>query len=314
MITAEQRERRRSGLGGSDAPIVVLGADEFRTRLDVYADKVLPPAPEKSDSARDAGNALEAGIRTLAGRALGVRIDADAETHVHPKHPWMLVHLDGRSSDGGIFEAKALDFRKARNLGEPGTDECLRSHFVQVQHAMEVVDKPFAHVGYLVGPYDLRLFLVERDREIGRMIVGREGRFWREHVLARVPPPNDDTEAALRFNERAYTGSKKAALEATRGTPAYELLRELRDAVAARKRAHEIEDEIAARVQALMGEHRRIECDLGHVTWSGGGKSTAWKEVAAEAGASRELIQKHTKPSGRRFLPKFDDADESGEE
>ncbi len=304
MITAEQRQRRRQGIGASDAAAIVLGDDGFRTSLDVYAEKVFD-LPDESDDQRAAGNILEPAIRELAARKLGVPIVPSPSTLVHPTRPWMIAHLDGEAGDGGVFEAKALDWRKAKLLGPEGTDACLRPHLVQVQHQLEVTGKPWGHVGYLVGPYDLRLYLVVRDEELGGMIAEAVTRFWHENVLARVPPEAESGEAQLRYNARAFSKGSSERLYADPGTPADEALRDLARARAATKAAKEIEKLAAARVQSLMGNARRIDCSFGHVTWSRG-KSTAWASVVRElGGAPRALIDKHTKPSAR-FLPSFD--------
>lgn len=309
MISPEQRERRRLGIGGSDAAAIVLGSDGFRTRLDVYAEKVLD-LPDKTDATREAGNILEPAIRALAAAHLGVEIAPDPTTRVHPNRPWMLVHLDGLAADGGAFEAKALDWRKAKQLGEQGTDECLRPHFFQVQHAMEVADLPWTHVAYLVGPYDLRLYVVERDRELGGILAEWEWLFWRDNVQARVPPVEEDPAAMLRWQMRARkTGDEALVVEP--GTSAYEAMRELAGAMKLRKDAQRIEAAAKARVMAMMGDARKVTCDIGKVSWSRG-KRVAWAAVAKALHPPKALIAEHTSTS-ERFLPSFED-DDSGAE
>jgi predicted phage-related endonuclease len=224
----------------------------------------------------------------------------------------MLANLDGLTSDGGLFEAKAIDWRKAKDLGDEGTDWTLPGHFIQVQHYMEVKAIPFAHVAYFVGAFDLRLFVVMRDEELGGMLAEREGLWWRTHVEARVPPEPVDVDAALRFNRARFPEATADVLRVEAGTSAEEALRELRDARRARKAATDLEKLARARVESLMGSARRVECDFGHVTWSNG-KTTAWAAVAREAGIPKSLAEKHTKPS-RRFLPTFNGDEASASE
>jgi putative phage-type endonuclease len=314
-LTPEQFEARRRGIGGSDAPAVVGGIDTYRnhTAVDVYIAKVLGTVRETTPVMLR-GHRAEPLIREIAADELGVRIDVPTETLVHPEHPWMLANLDGLTNDGGLFEAKSIDWRKARDeLGEEGTDFVLPSHFIQVQHYMEVADLPFAHVVYFVSLDDVRYYVVYRDREIGEVLVDREGRFWRDHVEAQVPPAPVDVGAALRLTHAFYPRDTGEVLRAPAGSTAEAALLELRDARRARKAAAEVEKLARARVEALMGTARRIECDFGGVTWSNSSR-TAWAAVAKEAGIPKALIQKHTKP-GRRFLPSFtgDEADASEE-
>ena len=307
MISAEQRERRRQGIGGSDAAKIVLGADDFGTALDVYASKVLPLAPDDENPTTRAGNILEPAIRALAAAQLGMAILEAPETYTHPKHGFMLAHLDGLAADGGNVELKALDWRKALRLGEPGTDLCLRPHFIQAQHQMEVTGLPWSYVTYFCGTFDLRIFVVERDREIGAMIAEREGKFWNDHVLARVPPPGD-VASQLAFNAARWTKADGEALYAAPESSAEEALVELREAKAAVKAARALEDVAKARVQALMADSPLLECDFGRVSWKPS-KSVAWAAVARELRAPKDLIAKHT-TTGRTMRSSFDGNDD----
>ncbi len=311
-ISAEQRQARRDGIGSSDAAAIVLGHDGFRSALDIFCAKTLPLPDDEPDDQRADGNALEPAIRAMASRRLGVAITEDPKTYTSGV---MLAHLDGLAADAGGFEAKACDYRKARDLGEPGSDAILRPHLIQVQHAMEVTGLPWMHVGYLISAFDLRLFLVPRDRELGGMIRAGVESFWKDHVLARVPPPATDPASALRFMRAKYPDASAIELQVEPGTSAYEALMDLRSSRQAVKAAKAVEALAAARVQDLMGSARKIVSDMGAVTWANQKGRTAWARVAREAAVPKEIIAKHTGASARKFSPKFnDDADDSAEE
>lgn len=291
MITAAQRERRRQGVGGSDAAAIMLGADDYQTVLDVYCSKVFD-APDTASEVATIGNILEPAVRQIAALKLGVGVCEAPDTYVHPKHPWMLAHLDGDVDDGGIIECKAVDWRKAKNLGEPGSDFCLPGHYFQVQHQLEVTGRPWCHVAYFVSAFDVRLYLVMRDEEIGAAIVAKESAFWHDNVLARVPPDSDDAGARMRYLAMEHRGDARSApLVVAAGTSAGEAVLALRDARAARFAAQAIEKACIARVQSIMGDATRLECPWGSVGWSA------------------------AKKSGRRFTPKFtNDASDDAQE
>ncbi len=297
MITAEQRIARRAGIGGSDAAKVVLGADDFGTALDVYASKVLD-LPEEKGGAMNAGNHLEAAIRAMTAESLGMAIVEAPKTYIHPTRPYMLAHLDGLTADGGNLEAKALDWRKAKALGEPGTDFCLKHHFVQAQHQMEVTGLPWTYVSYLVSAFDLRVFVVERDPAIGRAIADAEEKFWNEHVLARIPP-DGDVRSQLAFNAARWPKATGETLIVSPGSAAEGALIELREAKAAAKAAKQQVDAARVRVENIMGSAPRIEAAWGKATWLPS-KSVAWSAVAKELRAPKDLIARHTS-YGRTF-------------
>lgn len=269
----------------------MLGADDYQTVLDVYCSKVYD-APDTTDEVATIGNILEPAVRQIAALKLGVGVREAPDTYVHPKHSWMLAHLDGEVDDGGIIECKAVDWRKAKNLGEPGSDFCLPGHYLQVQHQLEVTGRPWCHVCYFVSAFDVRLYLVMRDEEIGAAIVAKESAFWHDNVLARVPPDSDDAEARMRYLAMEHRGdAKREVLTVAAGTSAYEALADLRDARRNRKMSEVSEKMAAARVQSIMGDSTRMVCDFGSVSWSA-----------------------RNKKGTRRFTPTFDDAPDEAQE
>ncbi len=297
MISAAQREARRKGVGGSDCAPIILGADDYRTVLDVYSSKV-NDLPDETSTQLSAGNHLEPAIRAMAAEALGMAIVEAPKTYIHPTRPFMLAHLDGLAADGGNVEIKAIHWKKALALGEPGTDFCLRHHFLQSQHQMEVTGLPFTYVAYLCNAFDLRIFVVERDPVLGRAIADAEEKFWNQHVLARIPPAGD-VKSQLAFNAARWPNATGEALVVAPGSAAEQALIELREAKAAVRAAKAQADAATARVQALMSDAPLLTCDFGKVSWKPS-KSTSWSAVAKELRAPKDLIARHTS-YGRTF-------------
>jgi putative phage-type endonuclease len=60
--TQEWQEWRKTGLGGSDAP-VIMGVSPWNTPYKLWAERCGLLAPRRSNSAMDRGNALEPKIR-----------------------------------------------------------------------------------------------------------------------------------------------------------------------------------------------------------------------------------------------------------
>jgi putative phage-type endonuclease len=313
-ITPAQRAGRRSGIGGSDAA-GILGKSARKTPLSVYDSKVHDFADEQSEFA-DLGNELEPVIRRLAAKKLGLAIEEPTETLRHPEHDWMLANLDGVTSDGGVFEAKAVfDWVKAKELGPEGSDWVLPEHFIQVQHYMEVAGLPHAHVAYFVNG-KIQTYRVAREREIGAVLVQEEGRFWREHVLARVPPDETNPFVVAEFLGHAFQKANGERLTAEEGGVAEATLLRLREARAAEKAAKQMVESAKNEVKLILGDAARIDCAFGHVTWTApmNGR-TAWREVARTLKPPKDLIAKFTKPASRRFVASFDgESDDSSEE
>jgi predicted phage-related endonuclease len=125
-----------------------------------------------------------------------------------------------------VIECKSRVKYGLTSWGADGTDDVAADVFAQVQGQMEAVradrdhwvgsslpDLNVTHVAVRVDGRDIRHFLIERDEEIGAMLVERAERFWRDHVLTETPPPPDGSEGAdreLSDRFRAYTERMRA--------------------------------------------------------------------------------------------------------
>ena len=167
-------------------------------------------------------------------------------------------------------------------------------------------------VALIEGEPDIRVYPVAWDAELAELVIDRLRHFWTAHVLTREPPPADGSDAAADLLARRYPKSR-GEMRAPSADPIVSLSTEetfagdqaLADelrAVRARKR------ELEAREKLLVNLAKERTGDLDGVegcwTWKApktGNGVTAWKAVAQELGASRELVAKHTTPAGRTF-------------
>ena len=56
---------------------------------------------------------------------------------------------------------------------------------------MHVCNLPRWDVAALIGGRDFRIYTIERDTQLEDFLVGAVGRFWSDHVVAKVPPAGD---------------------------------------------------------------------------------------------------------------------------
>ena len=112
MLTEQQLENRRRGIGGSDAPVIV-GVTNWKQPLQLYYEKRGEAEFEgPSGEHIDFGNLLEETIANEAARRLGVKVRRANKTRYHRERPWMLCHLD-RDIVGQpwIMECKNVGFK-----------------------------------------------------------------------------------------------------------------------------------------------------------------------------------------------------------
>ncbi len=300
-LTAEQLEERRTGIGGSDAAAVV-GVDPYRTPLEVYLEKV-GEAPERKDNAAMYwGRRLEDVVAEEWAKRTGLKVRRRNATLRHPKHPYMLAHVD-RVVQGSkaILECKTAGAHMADQWGEPGTDEVPEPYLIQTQHYLAVLGYEVAYVAVLIGGRDFRTYEVPRDRELIEALQEIEGRFWKEHVEPRVPPdPRTIEDIRLRW-PRHQPGKVVQADE------------DVQEAVSALAQVRRDLKALKAREADLVAEIERYMADAEALEGPDGRTLATWKTVTQRRLDTKALREAHPdiaraferETESRRFLLKL---------
>ena len=219
MLTREQIEFRKGGIGGSDAA-AVLGASPWKSALELWLEKTGRTDDSKESTRLSVGSFLEPFIaaevqrgrviahgngkhleRILGGKQL---LGEGGEMLTHPEHPFMLANTDrtiggakvgDRWIPSGILEIKTAGewaFKRGWSHGVP------LYYQVQCQHYMAVTGARFAIVACLEGLERVHVYELARDDAFidGRLIPAC-AEFW-GMVESGTPPPPDDTESAAR--------------------------------------------------------------------------------------------------------------------
>lgn len=132
MLTKEQREMRRSGIGASEIAMVAgLAPASWGGPLKVWKSKVeAPPAePEETNDAIDAGVFIEDGVARWYAAREGVRLSARGKTERHSTIPWMLCTPDRFVVTNGGKNQKRVRLVQIKvaqsddGYGEEGSDQ-----------------------------------------------------------------------------------------------------------------------------------------------------------------------------------------------
>ena len=252
-LSEKQQLLRMTGVGASEVWDVLNGG------IVTYARKVGEAEPFEGNSLTEFGHRIERVIaEAYAERHPGIRVFTPG-TLRHPKHEWALATLDRVVAPPGIgrpgraqwiegLEIKVSFFSDA-DYGE-GADEVPEKYAVQVQWQMEVADLEQVTLVALVRG-DYREYPIQRDREMGAMLLEVVGRFWHDHVLARVPPPADGSKAYTDFLRRRYPAETGPVL--TPSPEALDVVARLRAAQAESKRAGQAEELVKQQLLQLLG-------------------------------------------------------------
>ena len=175
MLTTEQIENRRNGIGGSDARQIMEG-----NWFALWQEKLgLTSGPQLDDVlAVQMGSFTEPFNAHWFTKKTGIVVDRSViatGVHYHGGRPWMLCHPDGiiRDNDGviDIFEAK-----------HTGVFEDIATitarYYPQCQHNMEVLNARKCYLSVFRGNAQWEFVEIERNLDYIAALMEQEATFW----------------------------------------------------------------------------------------------------------------------------------------
>lgn len=204
--SADWHARRRTGIGGSDAP-AVMGLSPWATPYRIWAEKAGEPVePVETTEEMRWGTIMEPLVLRRYAEVTGCDV-RPASFARHPEIEWMIGNFDA-TTETGIVEAKTA--RTAQGWGEPGTDEIPEPYLIQVHHYLIVSGAQACDVAVLIGGSDFRIYTVEPDEAIHKELIRAESLFW-QRVRDREPPdPVSITDAQARWGRIKSAGEVAA--------------------------------------------------------------------------------------------------------
>ncbi len=183
MLSDNEKKARRIG-GSTIAKIVKQSA--WGTPMDAYLD-LGGRHEEKTGEDIDRGNFLEPSLLSWANKKIGETFVKSKQV-VFPEWDWATVNPDGLSEKKSIIEIKAPRRDDLGNWGEDGTDHVPADALLQTHWGMMVTDSERGFVAALLGG-DLRVYKIQRDRELEAKLLAAAKAFINIYVIPGVPPP-----------------------------------------------------------------------------------------------------------------------------
>jgi putative phage-type endonuclease len=270
MLTQEQKQARKTGIGGSDVA-AILGLSPWKTALQVYMEKRGEIEEESENRFTKWGSILEPVILAEYEQQTGEKVSRPNQLIRSYRYPFMIANVDGlieKSENGKRTYCKIVEIKTAMQFvanqwGEINTDQLPDHYLTQVHHYMTVLDAQEADVAVLIGGNDFRIYNVKRDSEISKMLIEKEAAFW-EMVRNGIAPAITNAEDwLLRFENTAKDEEIEAADDDLK------LLKILYQTQVQIKSLEILENTIKNQVLARMGENKKIAFNgnkLGAIT------------------------------------------------
>ncbi len=206
----EWLEQRRKGLGGSDIA-AMLGLSKWKSPYQLYLDK-RGELPETDDNeAMYWGRELEPVIRNRYELETGLKVISNEGIIVDPIYPFMLANLDGRIDENQILEIKTA--RTGDGWGEIGSADIPIAYSLQCQWYLGRTGAAVCDVAVLIGGSDFRLYQIEADFALQRMLEEAAIEFWARVEGGDPPEVTTYGDAVERYGRSNPSGEILATEE-----------------------------------------------------------------------------------------------------
>lgn len=194
-------DRRRSGVGGSDAP-VLHGQSPYQTEYRLWAEKTGKIKREEvtpeSNPLLFWGTELEPAVRSGYSKLTGRAVSAGVTMARHPIVGAMIGSTDGtligvaEKPGDGVYEGKTANVFAAAQW----KDGIPLYYQIQVQHYLAVTGLLWASLAVFMGGdrQPMRWFDIERSERFIDHHCELVDRWWDLHVARDIPPEPDDSE------------------------------------------------------------------------------------------------------------------------
>ena len=253
---------RRTGIGGSDAA-AVIGLNPFRSRIEVYADKMgMTPEKEDTESMR-LGRDLEDYVAQRFCEATGKKVRRNNFMWCRDEYRCMIADVDREIiGENAGLECKTTQAWSGKVIMK---GEIPLTYYVQCMHYMAVMGYDRVYLAVLIFGKGFFHFTIERDEDEIAALVAAEASFWRDHVEAGISPDPDGSQSAEQAVDAIW--GNRAQEDELLMFDFSDDMRELCDLAAAEKEIKRQKDAIKQRLQAALGEHMVGSSDRYVITW-----------------------------------------------
>lgn len=262
---------RTQGIGGSDVS-AILGMNNWRSPYQVWAEKTgrLILDDTEDNEFIHWGNIMEPILAKEFEDQTGKKVFRPNKEFIHPKYDFLRANIDRDiAKEPGFLEIKtAMEYKSSEWDG----DEVPVPYILQVQHYMNVLNRPYVYFCALIGGHKTVIKEVERDQELIDTFTPKLVDWWQEYVVADKKPPVDGSNSTTQTLRELFKTDDGETIKLTES---------LNGQLRIRKQLKQSGEELSSQVSLIdnqireaMGTASEAENDSFKITYRANKKST----------------------------------------
>ena len=199
MLTDEQREKRREGIGASDTPII-MGYSSYKTPYQLYLEKTGQLESDNEMTEQQYwGTEIEPLLIKRFALETGLTVSTPGTVY-HPKYPFIFANLDGWvESENAVVEAKCANSFQRKEWDMALTDGIPLVYLIQIAKQCLITDATRGYCAVLIGGMEYKQFIYERDLALEDLILNADLEFWDCVMNHREPDPINTSDCRLKY-------------------------------------------------------------------------------------------------------------------
>lgn len=288
---------RKQGIGGSDAG-AVCGFNPYRSKMQVYYDKISENIEECDNEAMRQGRDLEEYVAQRFTEATGMKVRRANAMFYDEQHPFMFADVDRMI----VGKNAGLEIKTASPYMESqwSDDKIPLSYQMQCFHYMSVMGADAWYLAVLIYGRKFKYYKIERDEEIIHNLIRLEQSFWEEHILKRCPPEPDGSETTDKVLAEQFGRAREVSIPLSGFN---EKLQRREEVMQLLKKLDTEKNQIEQELKLYMGDAERAENEQYQITW----KNVITNRIDTKLlkAEQPEVFAKYQKESlSRRFVVK----------
>ncbi len=258
----EWLKKRKTGIGGSDAG-VVCGLNPYSGAMQVYADKTSDEISDYDNEALRQGRDFEDYVAKRFMEETGKKVRRANALYRNEQYPFMIADVDRMIvGERAGLECKTVNLYNA----DQWKDGQIPPHYmIQCYHYMAVLDLDCFYIAALIFGKQFIWRQIERDEEMIMNLRTIEKDFWENHVMKRIPPAPDGSEASDRWIRQAFPEAEKSA-----PIPLYgfdERLERRKEVLELMKKLEMEKSQIEQELQMYLGDSEAAQNEKYSILW-----------------------------------------------